>query len=157
MVAAASWSPTSRSNHSGISRLSYRCHQPGPPQQLEQHRHLVVVGAVQLEQRADIVLRRRAAALARLDAGQLRGTEPDSARRLVLGESGVLTETSQLHTDQHLQQSRRRLGPVQIGFQTGDAMRRGGHPDSQQTGTRATYTIALARASPHRPVEAPQK
>ena len=28
----------------------------------------------------------------------------------------------ELYTDQHLQQSRRRLGPVQVGFQTGDAM-----------------------------------
>ncbi|GAA2766736.1 hypothetical protein GCM10010103_57770 [Streptomyces paradoxus] len=36
-------------------------------------------------------------------------------------------------------------------------MRRGGHPDSQQTGTRATYTIALHRAFTHPPAMPPQK
>ncbi|CAM5475863.1 hypothetical protein SHIRM173S_08796 [Streptomyces hirsutus] len=73
--------------------------------------------------------------------------KPTRARRLVLGQPGVLAEARQLHADQHLQQGRSRLGPFQIGFQTGDTMRRGGHPDSQQTGTRAVYTIASQRAA----------
>ncbi len=123
------------------------------PQQLEQHRSLVGIGAVPVEEGADVVLRRGLAALARLDARELRAAEPHVAGGLVLGEAGVLAEARQLHADEHLQQGRGGLGPVEIGLETGDAMRRGGHPDSQQTGRLEGKTISSHRRPVHPPVE----
>lgn len=122
-------------------------------QQLEQDRGLVRIGVVVLQQRPDVGLRGRPAALARLDARELRGAEAERACGLVLGEAGILAEARQLHADEHLQQGRSRLGPIQIGFETGDAMRRGGHPDSQQTGRLEGKTISSPRCPPHPPAE----
>ncbi|GAA3207573.1 hypothetical protein GCM10020256_03320 [Streptomyces thermocoprophilus] len=88
-------------------------------EQPQQHRRLVLTGAVQIEQLADVVLGRRAPALAGLDPGQFRPAETDRAGRLVLGEARVLTEARELNAHQHLQESGSGLGPVQIGFQPG--------------------------------------